>query len=309
MDSFSWSAKLNLALVSEGVVTKQELQSLLPTPHQLADYGRTSIESDESGYNSCRVHQVSVAPHLLAALVCEKYDMDDEALAYIATIFDVDLVLGGDFKVTSHVLAFCLKGRVMARRGELQAAAGSFEEAVQLLEKHELWLLTAFALRDLKLCVLDEMGHGDHCAKRLGAVLRRLGGSASSLSKLLSGLDVAAMMTLPAPESGYKVVFAEVKLPALAALRTEDSVERELEGMRVTALQKRAENERVEQDKIDTAMDSNQPKAQLISLLLAQRKAGAPAAPAGGGEGVAAVRTELQSMRDRIAAARGERWS
>ena len=145
---------------------------------------------------------------------------------------------------------------------------------MQLSEKHELWLLTAFALRDLKLCVLDGMGHGDHCAKRLGAVLRRLGGSAASLSKLLSGLDVAAMMALPAPESGYKIVFAEAKPPALAALRTEDSVVRELEGMRVTALQKHAENERVEQGKIDTAMDSDQPKAQLISLLLAQRGSG-----------------------------------
>ena len=40
-------------------------------------------------------HVSIVAPHLLAALACEKYGMDDEALAYIGVIFDLHQKLGG----------------------------------------------------------------------------------------------------------------------------------------------------------------------------------------------------------------------
>ena len=41
----NWAAKLNLALVKEGVVSKQELQRSLPTPHQLATYGCKSPDT------------------------------------------------------------------------------------------------------------------------------------------------------------------------------------------------------------------------------------------------------------------------
>lgn len=55
----------------------------------------------------------------------------------------------------------------MARRGNLRGAAAAFDEAVARAERHGLWLLCVFALRDMKLCVLDCMGHG---AKRLFCV-------------------------------------------------------------------------------------------------------------------------------------------
>ena len=138
-----------------------------------------------------------MAPHLLAALACEKYEMDDEALAFVAVIHDLDPNLGGDYKPSSHILGHCVKGRVLARRGQQQAAGAAFEEAVSQSEKYELWLLAAFALRDLKLCVLDGMGHGDHGSRRLGAVLRRLKGPASMLSELLEGLDGLLMAYMP----------------------------------------------------------------------------------------------------------------
>ena len=53
----------------------------------------------------------------------------------------------------------------------------------------------------------------------------------------------------------------------LAALRAE------LQGLRMTALQKLAVDRSIDQEKIDLAVDSDQPKAQLISLLLVQHKA------------------------------------
>jgi len=65
----------------------------------------------------------------------EKYDMDDDALAFVAAIEDIDPRLGGDPAIPSHVLANSLKGRVLARRGQQQAAGAAFEEAVAQSEK------------------------------------------------------------------------------------------------------------------------------------------------------------------------------
>ena len=48
----------------------------------------------------------------------------------------------------------------MAALGRAPEAAAALEAAAAVAHKHELWLLEAFALRDLKLEVLDAIGHG-----------------------------------------------------------------------------------------------------------------------------------------------------
>lgn len=65
----NWCAKLNLALVSEGVVSKKELQRSLPTPHQLAEYGRKSPDTLGGDKESAPIHNSHYAPHVLAGLV------------------------------------------------------------------------------------------------------------------------------------------------------------------------------------------------------------------------------------------------
>ena len=54
--------------------------------------------------------------------------------------------VGGDPKPTSHILASCLKGRILARRDQQQAAGVAFEEAVSLSEKYGFWLLAAMGI-------------------------------------------------------------------------------------------------------------------------------------------------------------------
>ena len=65
-----------------------------------------------------------------------------------------------------------------------------------------------FALRDLKLLVLDEMGHGEHGSRRLGGAVRALKADpAGSLRSMLKGLDAAELSSLPAPDTSYRVVY------------------------------------------------------------------------------------------------------
>ena len=52
-----------------------------------------------------------------------------------------------------------------------------------------LWLYCGYALRDLKLLVLDPAGRveeGEHASRRLGAVLRRLRSPADVLTKYVN---------------------------------------------------------------------------------------------------------------------------
>jgi hypothetical protein len=82
----------------------------------------------------------------------------------------------------------------------------------------------------------------------------------------------------------------------LAAQRAASTdLQEELSGLRVTALVKRAMGAGVEEQQIDDAMDTHDPKAALIELLLA---AGTVAAPTGTGGSVAVERQNLCSLEE-----------
>ena len=109
-------------------------------------YGRKSKSPDSPGgdVDSAGVHGV-VNPHLLAALLCEQHDMDDEALGFVAVIHDLDPNLGGDNSATSHILAHCIKGMAVEEVSELLEVSANevylaksrvmpmFEEEIQAL--------------------------------------------------------------------------------------------------------------------------------------------------------------------------------
>eukprot|EP01045_Picozoa_sp_COSAG04_P037688 COSAG04_NODE_9746_length_835_cov_1.300272_1_plen_82_part_10 len=78
----------------------------------------------------------------------------------------------------SRVLFQSIRGRALATLGQMAEANAAFEEAAEEAHRVGLWLFQAYALRDLKLLVLDAMGHGDHGSRRLGEVLRLLKGPA-----------------------------------------------------------------------------------------------------------------------------------
>jgi hypothetical protein len=124
----------------------------------------------------------------------------------------------------------------------------------------------AFALRDLKVHVLDGMGHGAHGARRLGAALRRLAGPAALLTAQLDGLDAAELMTLGAPEAGYQVVYEPEEVPAAAARRAE-ALHAELGSKKMSDLRRQA-SAVASTRQLDAADDSDSPKAALIELII-----------------------------------------
>ena len=265
MDTFCWSAKFVHALCApQGAVHKDEMAGSMPDAENLSKMGFKSRSKDSPGgdVQSAPGH-ILMSPHLVAALACERKGLHEDALSFATVIHDVDPNLGGDVKPTSHILAFCLKGRIFQQRGQLKAAAAAFEAAVTEAEKHGLWLLVAFALRDLKLYMLDNLGHADHGARRLAEVVRRLKGPSSSLTALLGGLDVLALVNLPEPEAAYEVKYGEAQQDSV-----EHKLREELTPLKVSALKRQAVAEGIDQETVELVDDSHDPKAALISLLV-----------------------------------------
>ena len=102
-----------------------------------------------------------------------------------------------------------MRGRAHAALGHTAEAAAAFESAAEEAHRYGYFLWEVFALRDLKLLVLDGMDHSEHGSRRLGAALRLLKGPASTLSPMLKGCDAAQLIALAPPDSAYVVVYEE----------------------------------------------------------------------------------------------------
>jgi hypothetical protein len=125
----------------------------------------------------------------------------------------------------------------------------------------------AYALRDLKLCALDKMGHGEHGSRLLGASLRRLTGPTQMLTEMLDGVDAAAMMALPEPEPGYALGPA-----AGEGTAAQVASRRELTGMKLSALRRRAQAEGVDDGAMEAASDGDDERRDLVQLIMAQQQ-------------------------------------
>ena len=209
---------------------------------------------------------------MLFAAVCEKLGEHDKVLEYAAAALDPDHTKAGSTGPCTRTLAQGMQGRALAALGRGVEAAESLESAAALANRYKLWLYELHALRDLKLLVLDGMGHGEHGARRLGAVLRRLKGPAGTLTPMLKGLDAAELMALPPPDAGHEAVYERAKPrpepepepepePA-AALRTE------LGGLKLMVVYRRAVAEGVDSAALEEAMEGDNPKQTIISLVV-----------------------------------------
>jgi hypothetical protein len=271
-----------ILMASDPRVSDEEIMQSLPTVEQVVE-----SECAMPGVgNIISMSHILWNSFLSCAAVCEKLGRYDEALSYTAAGLVPDSTKVGTTLVLTRVLLLSIQARALVALGRKADAGIIFEAAIDEAHRYGLFLYEAFALRDLKVCLLDEMAHGEHGSRRLGVALRQLTGPAEMLTPLLDGLDAAEMMAMGDPDPGYQVVF-EVEDPALAELR------HELEPMRVMALQKRAETAGIDRDQIEEAMDSDAPKKGLVALLLAQ------CADAGVAEGErqTKLRTELEELR------------
>merc|ERR1712023_62838 len=119
-------------------------------------------------------HDLHFNPFLYIAQVCEKFGEHQQTLVYTAAALETDLTQAGTKLPTSRIHACLMQGRAHVALGHVAEGAASFESAAEEAHRYGFFLWEVFALRDLKLLVLDEMGHGEHGSRRLGAAVRAL---------------------------------------------------------------------------------------------------------------------------------------
>ena len=266
--------------------SNDEIMQDLPS---VEDIQKNSVSEPGKGVN-CMFHTTHTLTNsfLGCAYVCEKLGYHEEALKYALAGQNDDFTRAGTTLPLSRVLLQSVEARSLAALGRQNEAGPVFEAAAEECHQYGLHLYGAFALRDLKVFVLDEMGHGDHASRRLGSVLRSLAAPPELLTPLLDGLNAAEMMAMPEPDPSYSVLYhSESENSAI------DELARELQGIRLMALYRRAEVAAVDAAEREAAMESDNPKAALIALLLDQ--ATASAAPEV--ERAEKLRAELQEMR------------
>jgi hypothetical protein len=248
-------ARVSDAEIMQGLPSIDEIQTLTPT------------FPDGCGNFSHSAH-LFLNAFLSCAAVCDQLGRHAEALAYATAGLLPDFAKAGTTLNDTRILLQTAQARALARLGRVSNAGLVFEAAAEEAHRHGFWLYEAFCLRDLKIFVLDEMGHGSHASRRVGAALRLLNGPAEMLTPLLDGLDAAELIALPPPDVSYRIVYDTGEQgPA----EDDDSEMRaELEALGVMALHKRAVSQGVNvMTELKDAMASGAPKAALVELLLA----------------------------------------
>ena len=251
-----WLAKCAYVLVSSRpIVTSAEVVASLSSVAELIEY---CMLFDKVG--ACAMVNL-MNPFVYIAQVCEKLGEHDKMLVYTTAALETDLTKAGTQLPSDRTHAYSMRGRAHAALGHTAEAAAAFESAAEEAHRYGYFLWEVFALRDLKLLVLDGMDHSEHGSRRLGAALRMLKGPASTLSPMLKGYDDAAqLMALPPPDSACVVVYEEES--------AETSLRRELSGLKLKALRQRAKAAGMSADGLESAMDSDDPEEALTVFLL-----------------------------------------
>eukprot|EP01045_Picozoa_sp_COSAG04_P006491 COSAG04_NODE_320_length_16877_cov_26.485401_2_plen_419_part_00 len=290
MESLAWNNKLGFVLIAtKPDVAAEEVLSELPSVEELIPAIMTlEAVSSMNGVTGCGG---GMNAFCFLAAVCEKFGANDRALEYIDAALSTDLKRAGTHLPLSRLVASILRGRVLAALGRTADAGNALEAAAKEAHRLGVRFYEAQALMELKLLVLDPMGHGDHGSRRLGAVLRRLQSPAEMLTPLLKGLDAAELVALPPPEAGYTVAYGSGESEEAAS-----SLRSELEAMRVMPLHKRALSEGVPAGVLEDVMDGDDPKGSLIDLIVEAVVASEPSAQADESEAVS-LQSELQAMR------------
>eukprot|EP01052_Picozoa_sp_SAG31_P029721 SAG31_NODE_2978_length_4831_cov_236.467033_2_plen_844_part_00 len=241
--------------------TEQEIMDDLPSPEEI-------IELACGGKPGCYFHASHVLMNwfLGCAGVSEKFGRHKEAIAYATAGLTPDVSKGGTISVGTRVLLTTIRANALAALDQRAEASAAFEAAIGEAHQAGMFLYETFALRDLKMNILDAIGHGEHGSRRLGAALRQLLGPADLVTPLLRGCDASDLMGLPEPKPGY-VLSIETPGSTTGALR------QELGGLRFKVLRKQAKDEGVSDDEVENALDSDDPKSSLIDLLVERHAA------------------------------------
>ena len=193
-EQWSWTIRLAYVLcTSWREVPAAEIIAELPSPETLESYvTKVGAQPTPSGY---RLGFKSLP--LMAALVCEKLEQHDDALAYAAVALrhTTEPSASTDMRPTTLSQAHALRGRILASKGAKEEAERSFSAAIDCAHTNGLRLLEMYAIRDLKKCVLDSDERSSEGIQRLKAVLTEMEGPPAELTKLLGGgLDAEAIL-------------------------------------------------------------------------------------------------------------------
>ena len=267
-EELDWLVKASLLLLSDKIkITATEVVSMLP-----------SVETVQNEFMTMDAASQANATYTLQNLfvhfsaVCERFGEHEQVVMYSAAALETDLSKGGTRLPMNRTLALSMRGRALAALNRISEAAAALEAAVSEAHRYGLHLYEAWALRDLKLLVLDGLGHGDHGSRRLGSVLRLLKGPPEELAPMLKGLDVHELTSMPEPDPDFEVVYPGPD-------SGEEALRSELEGLRLKELRQRAREVGVSGEQLESAMDTDEPEASLIELVLARAKAAGAKAP------------------------------
>ena len=274
----------HILLATNPRVSDDEVMRDLPSVEDIISLSVTEMVPGSPGCIASNNH-ILFNWFLSCAAVSAKFGRHSEALAYAVAGLVPDFDKAGTTVSTSRVLLMTLQANALAALGQKAEAGVVFEDAAEEAHRSGLFLYEAFALRDFKVAILDDMGHGDHASRRLGAALRQLTGPAELLTPLLGGFDAAELMAMDDPEGGYEVVF-EAEDPIRAALR------QELQRLRLTELRQRAKEGGVDESTLDDAIDTDDPKGAIIEILLECEPR-----PGAADDDDAQLRAELQGLR------------
>ena len=149
-ESSTWAAKYSYLLCSgfKGV-QKAEVAEAMPSPAQIDVW---SVCQQDFG----PAEQWFQFTGVLGALVAEQIGKGDTALEYVSCALADPIKSSGDPKILARCTAYCVKGRVLSKRGDAAAAEAAFEAAVDEGQKWQRWLLVAIALRDLHALLRGE---------------------------------------------------------------------------------------------------------------------------------------------------------
>jgi hypothetical protein len=193
-EQWSWTIRLGYVLcTSWREVPAAEIIAELPSPETLESYvTKVGVQPTPVGYRN----GFKSLP-LMAALVCEKLEQHDDALAYaaVALRYTTEPSASTDMRPTTLSQAHALRGRILASKGAKEEAERSFSAAIDCAHTNGLRLLEMYAIRDLKKCVLDSDERSSEGIQRLKAVLTEMEGPPAELTKLLGGgLDAEAIL-------------------------------------------------------------------------------------------------------------------
>ena len=312
-EQYSWFGKLGYFLNSTRPdVSEDEVMAALPSIEEVCHFVMTYDDF------SCMSQGNGFDLFVFLVLVCEMCGQHARGLSYANASLD-PLTKGGTTCPIPRATMHQIRGRLLVALGRTVDAAAAFESAAESASKYGLFLLEVLVLRDFKLSILDPMGQGEHASRRLGQALRRLR-NPESATQLLKGLNAKELLALAAPDATHRVSYGvddgeraqqgtavalpegtpppprrqtlvTNEAPELSALRVE------LQGMRLMPVHARAtaEGANIDPEGLDDAMDSANPKAALVRLLLEAAASAAKDCP-GAGDG-AALRKELEAMR------------